>query len=108
MSLNTANVYYFDIFAYPNALYKSLIIIYYLEIIGKSWITIVLKRKSLRLNLIVTFLLNIYLAGKNSFFKDFIGFNDYQNSCFVVKRALKFFNKSYHYFTGNKEKVKKH
>ena len=53
-------------------------------------------------------MLHIYLAGKNSILKDFIGFNDCQNSWLVVKRALKLLNKSYHYFAGNKEKVKKH
>ena len=85
-----------------------MIIIYYLEIIGKPWITIVLKRTSLRLKCIVTFLFNIYLVGKNNILKDFIGFNDCQNNWLVVKRALKLLNKSYHYFTGNKEKEKKH
>ena len=53
-------------------------------------------------------MLKIYLAGKNSILKDFIGFNDCQNSWLVVKRALKLLNKSYHYFTENKEKAKKH
>ena len=61
-----------------------------------------------KIKLYSNILLNIHLAGRNSILKDFIAFNDCQNSRLVVKRALKLLNKRYHYFTGNKEKVKKH
>ena len=52
MSLNTANLEIWNIFAYIPTIYKKFLIIYYLEIIGKSRTTTALIRAFLNLNFI--------------------------------------------------------
>ena len=81
---------------------QVLLIICFVEIIGRPLITIVHIRVSLSLSFIVTNML-IYLAGNKYLLEDFIKFNDFQNNQFVVKRVLKLLNQTFkNYYATNK------
>ena len=81
---------------------KALLIICFVEIIGRPQITIVHIRVSLSLNFTVTNMLS-FIYKKEVLLEDFIKFNDFQNNPFVVKRVLKLLNRTFkNYYATNK------
>ena len=81
---------------------KALLIICFVEIIGRPQITIVHIRVSLSLSFAVTNMLS-FIYKKEVLLDDFIKFNDFQNNPFVVKRVLKLLNRTFkNYYATNK------
>ena len=81
---------------------KALLIICFVEIIGRPRITIVNIRVSLSLGFAVTNMLS-FIYKKEVLFEDSIKFNDFQNNLFVVKRVLKLLNRTFkNYYATNK------
>ena len=83
---------------------KTLLIICFVEIIGRPRITNVHIRVSLSLSFTVTNMLN-FIYKKEVLLEDFTKFNDFQNNPFVVKRVLKLLNRTFKdYYATNKSK----
>ena len=72
-----------------------------------KWIIIALTRASQNIKIYCNFFTNIYLAGKQRIVKDFIGFNNWPESLFVIKIALKLLDKNYNQFYEADEMNKK-
>ena len=81
-----------------------MLIINYLEIMKRPWITIVLLRTSLKLICIVSLLCLIISEGKQFLFKNFVGFNDCQENWAPVKRAIQILSRNINrYYKDQKE-----